>query len=260
MKLGQAMAYRQGDGRVTALYEEYVNNRPSMEEERDALATILTRPVRVRTDSFSASSAGMCLRRRQFEFLGRKKKKPDTKTMNIFANGDYVHMRVQVAGLTGGWLKEAEVSVEVPRLKLKGTMDGLLAWDSILEVKSINSNGFSGISTYGPKREHVYQTHAYMFASGLDSAHIFYENKNTQQTKEFFVEKDEETYQSVESEFTALKDATEDETLLPMLPDCIEQKGNEYRWCPFKETCPLAKFASQGRESHTQRTFSIRRG
>ena len=258
MKLGQALEYKRGDTRVRDLYEQFVNKRPSLEAERDALVQILTRPQRVRTGSFSASSAGTCLRRRQFEYFGLKKAKPGTRSMNIFANGDYVHLRIQVAGLTGGWLRQAEVSVEVPEIMLKGTMDGELTWDSILEAKSINSNGFRSVASFGAKSEHIYQTHAYMLASNLDSAHILYENKDTQEMKEFRVERDEKVIDLVREEFQKLTDATKEKVLLPMLPQCVKKEGNDYRWCPFAKQCPLVQSESLGL-SPTPRTFSIRR-
>lgn len=258
MKLGHALEYKRGDTRVRDLYDEWVNKRPPLEQERDALVQIMTRPPRVRTGSFSASSAGSCLRRRQFEYYGLKKAKPGTKSMNIFANGDYVHLRIQVAGLTGGWLREAEVSVEDPEIMLKGTMDGDLVWDSILEAKSINSNGFRTVNSFGAKAEHVYQVHAYMLASGRSSAHILYENKDTQDMKEFRVERDEKVVDLVREEFQTLTDATNEKVLLPMLPQCVEKTGDDYRWCPFAKQCLGVTSESLGL-SPTPRTFSIQR-
>lgn len=258
MKLGSALKYARGDDQVISLYSEYVRGKRDVAAERDALVEIMTRPERVRTDSFSASSAGSCLRHRQFEHAGLKKPELDFRTANIFANGDFFHLRVQVAGLIGGWLLQAEESVEIPHLKMKGTMDGRLEWGSILEAKSINSNGFRSVSSFGAKKDHVYQVHAYMLASGMRQANIVYENKDTQEMKEFVVHADDEVLMAVSREFQELYDSTEAKVLLPMQPDCVKKEGSEYRWCPFAAQCSGMTNEVLG-GSRPPRTFSIQK-
>jgi len=79
-----------------------------------------------------------------------------------------------------------------------GSTDGFLdilfdgrCYNGILEVKSINANGFD--EKYGdplPKPEHVFQASIYMHLFGRSWALIVYFNKNTSQVKEFLVPKD----------------------------------------------------------------------
>lgn len=249
MKLGGVMKVAKGTWYIIPKYNNWLYKRRrsgGMEAERDILVRLLTRPERVRTNTFSASGAGQCLRRRQLAYLGYPQARPEARTMNIFANGDYVHLRHQVAGIEEGYLLDAEVSVANEEFGLTGTMDGALDDDGIFEAKSINDRGFSDVSMYGVKTEHTEQVHSYMLASGREHARVLYENKNTQDLKEFLVKRDERIIRKVREDLVILNDATQAKTLYPMQGECTEGKG-AFRTCPFREICPLATFASQGR-------------
>lgn len=246
MKLGQALKVAKGDWYIVPRYNTWVSSHRDVEKERDVLVQIMTRPKRVRTGTFSASGAGQCLRRRQLAYLGYPQLKPNPQTMNIFANGDYMHLRHQVAGLMEGYLTGAEVSVSNEEYGLTGTMDGVLDDDGIFEGKSINDRGFTEVNMYGVKTEHREQVHSYFIASGKSHARVLYENKNTQELKEFLVERDERVIAKVVGDLEFLRDATEAKALLPMQGECVEGKG-AYRSCPFRDVCPLAKFASPRR-------------
>lgn len=242
MKLGEIAKIAKGDYWIIPRYLEWVTKGRSLTAERDALVKIMTRPKRVRTNTFSASGAGQCLRRRQLSYLGVKQTAPSEGTMNIFANGDYVHLRMQVAGIVGGWLQAAEVAVTQPSMMLTGTMDGWLTNGAGAEFKSINSRGFTEVSSFGPKADHVEQTHSYMIASGIDRFHVLYENKDTQALKEFVVDRDPKIEKKVLNDLQELQAATNAKALLPMLGECVEGRGAITR-CPFAETCPKATFA-----------------
>lgn len=245
MKLGQAAQIAKGNDWLPSRYYAYLQHR-NLEAERDAIMKIMTRPKRVREKSWSASSAGSCLRQRQFVYLGFPKKKLDEKTMNIFTNGDYVHIRHQAIGMAAGYLTEAEVPVEIPGLKLKGTMDGVLSNGAIVEYKSINDNGYKQVCSFGPKKEHLLQFNSYAHASFIEQGHIVYENKNTNQIKEFIVTKDEALVDQVLSELHMLLENTDAQKLHPMLEECTRKEG-AYRWCAYAAICPKAKFPGQGK-------------
>lgn len=257
MKLGELAKIAIGDYWVTPRYYEFINSQRNLAAERDALMRIMTRPPRIRTNTFSASGAGRCLRERQLAFLGYPRQDPDERGMNIFANGDYVHLRWQVAGYVGGWLKEAEVSVARPEDNLTGTMDGLLINDAGLEVKSINDRGYAEVSSFGVKPDHREQIHSYMLASGLTVFYVVYENKNTNVIKEFKVERDETLIDKVVADLKILNDATAEQQLVGMLPECKEGTGRFNR-CPYKKVCPLATFrvASESPRPRIRRSFS----
>jgi len=244
VKLGDVAKLQRGDFYVTKRYFEYVTGPRNLEQERDALQQIMTRGPRIRTNTYSASGAGRCLRERQLSFIGAKKALIDEKSANIFANGDYVHLRHQVAGLIQGYITEAEVSVRNEQWNLTGTMDGMLDNGRGLELKSINMRGFDQISMYGPKADHILQIHSYMLASGLDRFQLVYENKNDQRLKEFEVVRDETLIKKVVEELKILQEAEKAHVLLPMLADCVVQTGTTYSWCQYRKSCPVSRFTS----------------
>lgn len=225
---------------ITAKYYDWLDRYRGSNEaeiEADLLSHILTKnEERIRTESWSASSAGSCVRRQQFVYLGKKKPPLDSKSLNIFRNGDYMHLRHQVAGLRMGYLQDVEVPVEMKHLNVKGTIDGICSDGMIAEFKSINSYGFDNL--LAPQADHVRQVHAYMMARGVTGARIVYENKNTQQLKEFFVEFDEKISASNVSEWEFAQRGIEDKALAPALPP----DSFQCRWCPFSRDCRSTSF------------------
>lgn len=108
MKLGQVLRVAQGDWYIIPRYEAWLyRGSRDLDRQAQVIAQIMDRPKRVRTNTFSASSAGQCLRRRQLAYLGYPQEKPTAQTMNIFVNGDFLHLRHQVAGLMEGYLTGA---------------------------------------------------------------------------------------------------------------------------------------------------------
>lgn len=255
MKLGEIVKVARGDWYIIPKYNRWVTKGRNLEAERDTLVGIMTRPPRVRTATFSASGAGRCLRERQLAFLGLPQAPNSEKTMNIFANGDYVHLRHQVAGLMEGYLQAAEVPVLNVTYNLTGTMDGKLDNGGLAEYKSINSRGFAGVCSYGPKNEHLGQVSSYLLAGDLDFAQILYENKDTQELKEFRVGRDEKRIAEVVQELEQLNEATDSRRLLPMLTECQEKRGR-YRSCPYREVCLEARFESPERRIRLQSSTS----
>ncbi len=243
MKFGQAARMVRGENWLLSQYEAYTQNR-DLNKEREAISELLSRPYRKRTESWSGSGANTCLRQRQLTYLGFPKARPDDKTMNIFANGDYVHIRHQAFGLAAGYIAAAEVSVTLPDYNMLGTMDGILANGCGLEIKSINSYGFSEVSTYGPKMDHRYQVQAYMLASGLEAFHFLYEDKNTNVCREFLERKDVMLQDHVKRDLEKLQKSTETHKLEPMLKECRNGEG-KFRWCPFAEICEDATWPTQ---------------
>jgi hypothetical protein len=240
VKLGKAMQLAQQKSWVVNNYLDYIQHR-NIKQEADWIWKIQNRPDRVREGSWSASAAGTCLRNRQFTFLGFPKKRVDDRTMNIFANGDFVHLRHQAAGLVHGYLTEVEVPVRVPALQLTGTMDGLLSNGAIAEFKSINHFGFSRVQSFGAQEKHIEQVHSYMLASERERAHIVYEDKDTNSLKEFVVSRDEKIIDKVKTDLETLNEATENKTLLPMLPECRNFRG-AYNYCPYAQICENAEW------------------
>lgn len=240
MKLGQAARVVRGENWYISRYNDYLYHRDK-EAERDHIQDIMTRPPRIRAWSWSASAAGTCPRKRQFDYLGMPRLRPTEKGMNIFANGDYMHIRHQAFGLVAGYVDGIEVPVALPQYNLLGTMDGTLVNGNGLELKSINTRGFSEVMSFGPKPDHVMQMHSYMLASGLEAFHVVYEDKDKQHLKEILVRRDEKIINAVREELETLNEATNERRLLPMLQECINEKG-AYNWCDYRAVCEGASW------------------
>ena len=94
-----------------------------------------------------------------------------------------------------------------------------------------------------------------MLAGAYQGFRVVYENKNTNDLLEFYVERDEGEIQHVVDDLEKLNTATENLTLIPMLTECTKKEG-VYRWCPFASRCPKADFQDLRRSpppgSHVQ--------
>lgn len=255
MKLTQLLQAHQGGLVVTPVHEKWLAANPNAEyspEAKSFLADQIGKPDRVRTNSLSPSSAGKCLRRRQFEYLGLPRRAFRTSLIQVLHNGTWVHLRWQAAGLTAGWLDEAEVPVIYRELMMVGTMDGRLIEGQGLEIKSINSNGFRNVMKYGPKREHLHQVTSYALASEILDWVVLYEDKDTNEYKEFKFTPDREGLSAVRHEYEKLVMAIVERSLIEMKDECWAKQGSEYLQCPFRDICPLMKSWDQACESVEQ--------
>lgn len=238
MKLGNLLKTYEGTNWIIPRYNEYMRER-DLEGEAYHAKKILSRPQRDRAVGWSSSAAGGCLRAQQYNHMRTPKTEPpNDKTMNIFSNGDYVHLRHQVFGLVAGYLTEVEVPVLVemgdhPRL---GTMDATTSADEGAEYKSINSYGYSSVRQFGPKQDHLYQVNAYMALSGLQSFRIVYECKNTQDLTEFQVYPDDAIRAEIIRSWERLDEAVDQKVMLPVLPECKKGEGR-IKWCPYASKC-----------------------
>jgi hypothetical protein len=252
VKLTQLLAAHQQNLVITPVHEKWLAEFPNAQyndKAKEFLSEQIGKPDRVRTGSFSPSSAGKCLRRRQFEFLGLPRRPFRTSLIQILHNGTWVHLRWQAAGLTAGWLDEAEVGVKYDELMMKGTMDGRLVNGRGLEIKSINSNGFRAVMKHGPKREHQHQITSYALASRIKDWVVLYEDKDTNEYREFLFTPSQEGLDQVRGEYEKLVSATLRGQLIDMKDECWAKQGSEYIQCPFRDVCPLMKSWNQACES-----------
>jgi len=140
-------------------------------------------------------------------------------------------------GLTEGWLAEAEVPVKSDAYHLMGTMDGVNYDGSILELKSINANGFSRVASFGPLHPHLFQMATYMLCSARDKGVFLYENKDTQEYTEIVVDPDDLPMTEVLIKAEKMWESTQRKVLSEPLSDCMDRKGWKYNSCPFRDRC-----------------------
>jgi len=216
------------------------NGNPNYSSEAIKFGTAQLRAQAVprdRSGTYSASSLNSCRRRQQFTFLGMPELPPTARTAAIFQNGTFMHIRWQMAGLTEGWLREAEVPLPQNSMRLNGTRDGIAHDGSVVEFKSIHTNGFSQVNSFGPKEDHLDQVGTYVAASGAEKAVVIYEDKNTQEYKEFVVPAEELPIEEITERAEELWAHTLAEQLYEPLSSCIEKEGYRYNNCPFRDRC-----------------------
>jgi hypothetical protein len=147
----------------------------------------------------------------------------DARLRRIFDNGTSVHRRIQKCLLRAGLTipsktdkKYGEHQYQNDEWKIHGTADGILkAGPHILEIKSINSNQFKVMS--GPKYEHIWQAHLYMWMSEIGKALFLYESKDTQELREYVIEFDQEVFDTI---FERVKYVNE----------CFKRKEKPIQW------------------------------
>jgi len=240
MKFSETIKHTGPDLVVSKRHEQWLadNDHPTYSTLAVSFATkTFTGRDRERKGTVSASSLGECQRAQQFEFLGMPKLPPSAQSVMRMHNGAMMHLRWQMEGLTEGWLKDAEVPVYQEALGLRGTMDGIAYEGSIVELKSINSNGFRRVQSYGPLTPHLFQMATYMLCTGRKKGSFIYECKDNQEYQEFVVGPHDVPL--VEARYRArdLWAEIDGRRLVEPLTKCLDQEGWVYQYCPFRDRC-----------------------
>jgi len=118
-----------------------------------------------RHDVNSPSQATTCLRALYYARIGEKKDVLDPRARRIFDNGSWMHYRIQKYLEQMGVLLIKEAPIFNLEYNIQGHTDGILKYFpselAVLELKSINSRGFSELKQVKP--EHVIQGSVYLF-------------------------------------------------------------------------------------------------
>lgn len=240
-----------GELLVSPRYEEYLDKNHNIHLDRtvaDFIIDELTTPQRDRRMTFSASARGTCMRQQVFQFTDLQPvSRFSSSLIAIFHQGTFMHLKWQALLSDAGVLDELEVPCVWDDMRLTGTIDGAgaIPESHVLfnsherfgwELKSINSNGYRYVINGGPKPEHLLQIHAYMLATGWKVWSLCYENKDTQEWKEFTVFYDPDIGEQVQNELTALNGYVDNRELPPILDECRQMKG-AFKQCAFAHVC-----------------------
>lgn len=148
---------------------------------------------------FHPSALGVCQRALWYDHKKVKvqhKSSDDLfKELMIFETGTYVGVVFQNLCERAGYLIRREVPIVDRKRKILGHADGELKIDGIkyvLEIKTINSRGFTMLQTANPS--HVKQAHAYMRCLKRKWAIIVYLEKDRHAVKEFVIPYSHEYY------------------------------------------------------------------
>lgn len=284
-------ALKQGDGLLKDL-DVYLLSRSAEDTSR---ANVTNSP----------SSALQCTRRNYYQRQGVGKDPIDARTRLIFDNGDGMHERYQRYFRKMGVLLMDEVPLLHEEKEIQGHTDGFLRRKAkpgakkstqILELKSINSRGFSALKE--AKEDHRAQAQVYIYCAEerrkelratyankfrfkvsekkrrayfeqfhlhlineetgdreklekkldqclkadsilfdtelpIDTAHILYENKDTQERKEFVIKMDLDLMGQVLSKFEDANEAWAEQEL----PERECKSKAEGRFCPYLSHC-----------------------
>lgn len=226
----------------------------------EIIAGLLLRPERDRRRTFSASGLDRCMRQQTLELLGFPRDEvPSERLSNIFFDGNWRHLRWQAlfvemgivpcgrvedgAVVLGGDDHLLEVGVELPDHMLRGTLDLIAEINEelwLVDIKGANPRTFSEVRGGGePYRAYRLQLHAYMLATGVRQALIWYEDKASQDYYEVRLSLDDTASEQLFlARTSALRYFWERQELppplpnAPMTPDC--------RGCPYQLDCVAA--------------------
>lgn len=296
MALKRILATMKVDSYIVKKLDQYLLSLDAKDEDR-------------RYDINSPSSAGRCPRSIVYSRLGHERdlNSVDSRTRRIFDNGTHTHERLQRYMLDCSILEMDEVPVFDLEHEIQGHTDGLLRIQKtelgILEIKSINSNGFSKLIDAKP--EHKLQASVYMYClesrrkwlranyktqEELDSylssteyidfihslykhmkggSHysledklkfkldchtksdsllwhtirpitkmvFLYENKDTQELKEFVVKWDDEIIEELMTKYKYINKYVADKKIPPRPTEAKSKSCTTCRWCDYKSTC-----------------------
>lgn len=219
-------------------YPEHVIRRIS-----EVLRDNSRRTSKGRRYSWSASSAGQCMRRREFQFLGMPViGSYDPQQHRIFLNGTWVHLRNQATLMAGGILDNIEVTIKRKSLRSRCTMDGMGVVkqgrydgaDFGYELKSANEFAYQNQLIKGASDKTRNQVDFEFLMSGFDIFVIFNENKNNQSIQEWVIVRDESRVRKQKDTLDELNKAMDDHKLHPQLPECKKKlRSGEFYKCPY---------------------------
>jgi CRISPR-associated protein Cas4 len=183
-------------------------------------------------EHFYITDAGKCPRAVYFQFKKIPKKAMDARILRVFEHGDYTHLRIISTLFSLGLVKATEIDIPNKEI-VHGRADAIVNIDGepyVVEIKSINSIAFGKLES--PDPDHYKQIQLYLHYFNIKKGIVIYENKNTQEIKEFAVDYDEKTVQEVLEKFHVLK-AQIQSNIVPSKGDM----GWKCNYCPYAEEC-----------------------
>ena len=91
--------------------------------------------------------------------------------------------------------------------------------------------------SFGPLAGHPFQVGTYALTTGAEKGVILYENKDTQDYKEFVFTRDELPLKEIEEVTESVWTHIGDKKLFDVLPECEMKEGYRYNGCPFRKQC-----------------------
>lgn len=227
-----------------------------------------------RIGKFYPSSVGQCRRKIAYQMLGYPGKPTAGQNLLIMDNGTYFHNRMEETFEKMGILVAPELKLTHDELRISGRSDAIVwNWlkkedepdgeiiqlykpildesgrDTgqtelifngpandvmIVEFKSIKSKKYDDLPKTKPKKEHNMQLQLYMYLTGIRAGLVYYENKDNQEQKYYYMKYDETVVEKVISDIRYVISHIDEGKLPerdfpPVSFDC--------RFCDFRDIC-----------------------
>lgn len=193
---------------------------------------------RERGDHFYITDAGKCPRQIYFKFKKAPRAELEPRILRIFDEGYYTHMRLMGVLMSLGIVRAAEVRIP-PQQIISGIADAIVGLEGgkpcVVDFKSISSYGFQALDK--PKPEHIGQIQLYMHYFKIPQGILLYENKNTQELKEFLLEYNPGLVQKLLEGFKVLKKQIEDNSIPSISPELVGWPKWPCQYCEYLELC-----------------------
>ncbi|MDP2820834.1 MAG: PD-(D/E)XK nuclease family protein [bacterium] len=186
---------------------------------------------------FWITDAGRCPRMIFFKFKNAPKKGIDPRILRMFDHGDYIHRLILNALFSVGIVRASEINIPSQEL-ISGRADAIISVGDemyVLDIKSMNSMVFRGLEK--PKEENENQLQLYLHYFKIPKGILLYVNKDTQDLREFFIEKNQEIIDALLKELQDLKNKIDSDETPAALAD--RSKNWQCQYCQFKDICSL---------------------
>lgn len=192
--------------------------------------------LHVRLRGWHPSTLMECKRAQVFEWMGVPTLSQfSMETMNIFADGTWRHLRWQTMLLNAGLLDDVEVAFST-KDGMVGSLDGVgTAKESTF---AFELKGIYRLNNELPYSAHIWQVQCYLYGRpDLDFGIIMYEDKGTQRFVEYRIDRIPWMQKIIKSRIKSLNEHTHKKELPDVRPDCLSQKGEEFKQCQYAHNC-----------------------
>tara|TARA_Y100000310_G_scaffold335338_2_gene417148 strand:+ start:50933 stop:51607 length:675 start_codon:yes stop_codon:yes gene_type:complete len=192
-------------------------------------------PYNKERTAFYVSEADTCPRQIYYSFKNKPKAQLEARTRRIFEQGDYSHMRLMSALFSMGIVKAVEITIPLNE-QFNGRADAIITLEEesyVLEIKTTKDYAFKILEKPTPAMEKQLQLYLHFF--NIQKGILIVENKDTQELKEFVVEKNEELINKLLQQFDYLRDQI-GSTVTPQKPENLEPwkcKLCPYQFCKY---------------------------
>ncbi len=217
-----------------------------------------------RIGKFYPSSVGRCRRQIAYQMLGYPGKEIPGRNLLIMENGTFFHERMEKTFKEMGILIAPELKLTHDELRISGRSDAIV-WNwlktdhvvhdtyivllntedeivyegpqsdvLIVELKSINNKNYEKLPKTKPKKEHNMQLQLYMYLTGIRQGVVYYENKDNQEQKYFYVTYDETVVNQIISDIQYIIEHIDSDRL----PERdFSPVSFECKYCDFRDLC-----------------------